>query len=525
MKQRRITTLLFLYVGYLLIVTLYPFEGYRDFDESLGQFFAGFFTFQGSWNRLASKDFLVNIFFFIPCGALLYCLLQSLERSKILKICLATLCGAGISFIIEVCQFLVSRHPSALDVLSNTIGTGCGAVLSALWPRPVVLQTDSFWKRFERSRIALGLVVLYGALPLILSIMQLVAPFRIWDSRFSFQIGNEATLDKPWLGEIYLVALYSRALSADEVANNFRRDFASAESQRRGSEGLIALYTFREKGGDIVHDVSEFKEPLDLMILPQDRVRWLESSDGIEILEPAILASQQPGTKLVGAASSTHELSIEAWLTPNNTVQAGPARIVSLSANPTTRNFTLGQDRVSIVFRVRTPVSITNRSPLSLTSKNAFSTRERSHVVVTYKDGVERSYLNGKQQSELLDLRDGIVGFGTRKTAIAQLAYTFFFFFPVSFFLALFFSTRSRNLINSLLLPFSIAIGLLILTEFLQAFAFERAIDIPLIGYGLIIAALGGLSGRAVCEKTSYSEFPVKTYSPKLDRAIIKKKI
>jgi glycopeptide antibiotics resistance protein len=526
MSRLRNTTLLFLYLGYLLIVTLYPFGQYRGFADSLGEFIAGFFTLQGGRDRLASKDFLVNIFFFIPCGVLLYCLLESLERSKILKICLATLCGACISFIVELCQFLVSRHPSALDVLSNTIGTGTGAFLSALWPRSVPLRTLSFWGKVERSRIGLCLIVLYGALPFIFSIVQLLAPFRIWESRFNFQIANEATLDKPWLGKIYLVALYSRALSADEVASNFYHGAASSVSRRRASDSLIALYTFSEKKGDIVHDISGFKEPLDLSISPRDRVRWLESSDGIEIQQPAILRSQQPGTKLVSALRSTHEFSIEVWLTPDDTVQAGPARIVSLSADPTTRNFTLGQGGANMNFRVRTPVSITNRSPLNLTTKNAFSTLERAHVVATYKDGVERSYLNGKQQSEVVDLtREGIVGFGTRKTAVAQLAYSFFYFFPVSFFSALFFSTRSGGPINSLVLPFAVAIGLLMLTEFFQAFAFDRAIDIALIGYGTTIAALGALSGRAVCEKRAYSEFLVKKYSPELDRTIIKEDI
>jgi glycopeptide antibiotics resistance protein len=505
MQRLRITTLVFLYVGYVLIVTLYPFEPSADVADSLGQFISGFFTLiREGWKQLASKDFLVNICFFIPCGVLLYCALESSEHPKTLKICLATLCGACISFIIELCQVFVSRYPSAFDVLSNTIGTGCGAVLSALWPRPVAVLADSFWEKAERSRIALCLVVLYGALPFILSVSQSLAPFRIWDSRFSFQIGNEATLDKPWLGKIYLVALYNRALPEDEVSKNFYQGFASAASKKRASEGLIALYTFSERRGDIVHDMSGFKKPLDLIILPQDRVRWLESSDGIEILQPAILRSQQPGTKLVSAVSANGELSIEVWLTPDNTVQDGAARIVSLSADRTTRNFTLGQAGANIEFRVRTPVSITNRSPLVLGSENAFSTLERSHIVATYKDGVERLYLNGKRQSEILDLtREGIVGFGTRKTAVAQLVYSFFYFFPVSFFLALFFSTRSAAPTYSLVLSFAIAIGLLMVAEFFQAFAFDRAIDIQLIAYGTMTAALGALSGRAFATKAA----------------------
>jgi glycopeptide antibiotics resistance protein len=496
MRHFRITTLLFLYVGYVLIATLYPFELSADFtqsiDESLSRFLA---SIQGNWKTLVSKDFLVNILLFIPFGVLLYRLLESLGRSKILTICLAAICGGCISFMIELCQVFISRHPQALDVLSNTVGTGTGALLSALWPRPVAFVAG-VWERGGGSRIALCLVLLYGALPLMLSIMQVVAPFHIWDSRFSFQIGNEATLNRPWLGKIYLVALYNRALSAYEISNNFYQGFASAGSERR-AEGLIALYTFGEMQGDIVHDRSGFREPLDLVISPQDRVRWLGSSHGIEILRPAILKSQQTGAKLITAINETDEMSVEVWLTPDNTEQHGPARIVSVSADLTKRNFTLGQEGANIQFRLRTPVSITNRSPLFLTTRDGVSTSDESHVVATYTNGVERLYLNGKQQPELLNLTsDGIVGFGTRKTAVTQLAYTFFYFFPVSFFLVLFFLARSGDPTNSVLLALAITIGLLIVTEFFQSFAFDRRLDVPLLAYGLIIAALGAVSGR-----------------------------
>jgi glycopeptide antibiotics resistance protein len=496
MKQLRVTSVLFLFGGYLLIGTLYPFELSADFtqsiDESLSRFLA---SIQANSKTPFSKDFLVNILLFIPFGVLLYQLLESSERSKILTISLAAICGGCISFMIELCQVFISRHPQALDVLSNTVGTGSGALLAALWPRPVAFVAG-VWERGGRSRIALCLVLLYGALPLILSIMQVVAPFHIWDSRFSFQVGNEATLNRPWLGKIYLVALYNRALSPYEISNNFYQGFASAGSERRAAEGLIALYTFGEMQGDIVHDTSGFREPLDLVISPQDRVRWLGSSQGIEILHPAIVRSQQTGTKLVTAVNATDEMSVEVWLTPDNTEQHGPARIVSISADLTKRNFTLGQDGANIQFRLRTPVSITNRSPLFLTTRDEVSTSDQSHVVTTYKNGVERSYLNGKEQPEVVLTRDGIVGFGTRKTAVAQLAYTFFYFFPVSFFLVLFFLARSGDPTNSLLLALVISMGLLIVTEFFQSFAFDRRIDVPLIAYGLIIAALGAVSGR-----------------------------
>lgn len=43
-----------------------------------------------------------------------------------------------------------------------------------------------------------------------------------WDASMPLLLANEATADRPWLGTLHLVAIYERALSADEVRQNFR---------------------------------------------------------------------------------------------------------------------------------------------------------------------------------------------------------------------------------------------------------------------------------------------------------------
>jgi hypothetical protein len=43
-----------------------------------------------------------------------------------------------------------------------------------------------------------------------------------WDDTYRLGLGNEHTNDRPWLGELHLAAVYSRALSADEVKQNLR---------------------------------------------------------------------------------------------------------------------------------------------------------------------------------------------------------------------------------------------------------------------------------------------------------------
>jgi Concanavalin A-like lectin/glucanases superfamily len=343
--------------------------------------------------------------------------------------------------------------------------------------------------------------LLYGSAPLLFSLgsfLQFTAPFRIWNSGFTLQIGNEPTFDRPWVGKIYFVALYNRALSPHEIAGTFSRGFASATATRHMDEHLISLYTFAEGMGDTVHDTSGFESPLDLSIAPKGHVRWLDPH-GIEIVRPAIVRSQEAATKIFEAVNVTQEMTIEAWLIPKTTAQAGPARIISFSGNRGERNFMLGQELSDIHFRLRTSVSEKPGTALGLKTTTGFLTPETIHLVATYKGGLQRLYVNGVEQAEALNLKTAvIIGFGTRKTAFAQVAYSFFYFFPVSFLLAVFASTRSIGVVNTLLLPCAVGAGLLATAEIFQAFAFHRGMDIPLLGYGLIITTMGAVMGRVV---------------------------
>ncbi|PSN79918.1 hypothetical protein C8B47_09195 [filamentous cyanobacterium CCP4] len=47
-----------------------------------------------------------------------------------------------------------------------------------------------------------------------------------WDAAFRLALGNELTGDRPWLGEYHLVAVYNRALSEEEVNQNFVANLA-----------------------------------------------------------------------------------------------------------------------------------------------------------------------------------------------------------------------------------------------------------------------------------------------------------
>src|SRR5262249_43832436 len=158
-------------------------------------------------------------------------------------------------------------------------------------------------------------------------------------------------------GKIYLAALYNRILSADEISYHFQSDFSSGAMTSSEREGLVAFYTFNEGTGNTVRDISRYGSPLDLTFFPESHVQWLSDSNGIEILQPAILKSHGPSTKLFTAFTISSELSIEVWISPANIMQTGPARIIALSRDWWNCNFRLVQDGADIIFPLRTPFS------------------------------------------------------------------------------------------------------------------------------------------------------------------------
>lgn len=96
--------------------------------------------------------------------------------------------------------------------------------------------------------------------------------FTNWDPSYYLVLGNEATGDRPWLGKIFFLAIYSRPLAEKEIHQNYLAGWLSesrsGEQMCRASEGLVARYLFVERHGDRIGDSGETKAPLDLYIPP-----------------------------------------------------------------------------------------------------------------------------------------------------------------------------------------------------------------------------------------------------------------
>ncbi len=176
-----------------------------------------------------------------------------------------------------------------------------------------------------------------------------------WDAQLRLALGNEFVGDRSWLGDYHDVAIYNRALKTSEVEDHF-----SAKVPKH-LDGLQVRYNFDEKEGSVIRDVSGKEPGLDLHIQDTSAVKWKEK--GLTVVDPVLIATNVAAERLTKAVQESHAFTLEAWITPASVDQAGPARIVTLSQDHGTRNFTLGQDERDYEMRFRTTATSANGLP------------------------------------------------------------------------------------------------------------------------------------------------------------------
>ncbi len=193
-----------------------------------------------------------------------------------------------------------------------------------------------------------------------------------------------------------LAASFSRrALFLLAILGLTKAGLSTAESAERVAQDLLVLYTFERPVDDVLRDRSGTGEPLNLRIEKPQGIAFRNSR--LIVTSSARISSVEPARKIVAAIKKSNSLSIEAWVKPQDARQAGPARIVTLSADPGQRNFTLGQDAGRYDVRLRTTSTDGNGIPSTPSPEDSLGT-ELTHVVFTRDaQGFARISLNGKE--------------------------------------------------------------------------------------------------------------------------------
>jgi hypothetical protein len=86
--------------------------------------------------------------------------------------------------------------------------------------------------------------------------------------------------------------------------------------------------------------------------------------------------------------------------------QHGPARIVSLSADPHLRNLTIGQDKADLILRLRTRLSGQSGSGPELIVPNVFADTNSHRILVVFDGRYLSAYIDDTDRSFSLDMID-----------------------------------------------------------------------------------------------------------------------
>lgn len=224
-------------------------------------------------------------------------------------------------------------------------------------------------------------------------------------------------LARPAQSESLLAAQARPTQNVQRAAIDAHRPGILRTAGHRSRHGLLALYAFREGSGAVVHDTSRLEPPLDLVIQSPDDARWIEVDPrsgriaGLAFDSPGRARSPEPAAKVNRAIAQSGAMTLEAWLSPAQAEQEGPARIVTISLDSGIRNVTLGhgrwgsQPQTLYDLRLRTSATDPNGSG-SLMTPAGVTRAGLQHVVFTReRDGRRRFYVDGELVSE--DRRGG----------------------------------------------------------------------------------------------------------------------
>ncbi len=196
------------------------------------------------------------------------------------------------------------------------------------------------------------------------------------------------------------------SLVISKALTMYQGTVASGGSRYEGSQ--IALWEFKEASGSTAYDTSGVQPAINLSL--SGDIRWV-GGWGIDIHSGKAQGSTTASRKLRNLITATGQYSVEAWVAPAN-VNQEDTRIVSYSAGPTLRNFTLGQTLYSYDFLHRSSTTDANGAPILQTAaadEDAQATLQ--HVVLTFDPVNGRHvYVNGVDTQDADPVAGGTLG-------------------------------------------------------------------------------------------------------------------
>lgn len=352
-------------------------------------------TARFTWQPLSIKDVPLNLLIFVPFSFGLAGLLYQSGRSWPRVTGLTLLVVLALSLAIELLQvFIPERVPSLTDVATN----GLSAILGVLLYRLAVFGVRRAIVRYASPVTVLaGLAIYGGFVALFTTYLLWSAGLSTWADDYPLNLGNEATDFRPWVGRISQVAFWDRAVSPEEAAELLGGDLPPN-----------ALAHYDLTGDDLVDQLG---------VLPS--LRWQPATlappsgaDGVATSADQWLTTGQAVTPFSAAVrDGGHGFTLFGEFRNARERQRGPARIISISVDPTHRNLTLGQQREDLSIRLRTPSAGVNGEKPEMLIPNFFVPVGSHRVVITYDPPLLRIHVAGVAQPYAVSLAPGLALF------------------------------------------------------------------------------------------------------------------
>ncbi|MBD2663488.1 hypothetical protein B6N60_03381 [Richelia sinica FACHB-800] len=385
--------LLFLSALFIVLATTYPFDFSFPDHLSPRRIIASFD------NASSFNDMVNNIILFMPLGFSITALIHQGRVKYFSQLLSVVLLSAGLSSTVEILQvFLPTRTPTPADIVNNTIGGIVGFICFYIWNKQ---SFNYLVYRLENSKISrspqqiLFVLVGYIFLAFIMSsYWQFATSLNNWNLHYPLVLGNEATGIRPWNGSISQVHIADQAISTQEVG----KLLSHSQKIDIQTNNWIASYEF--SGGKNYQDRRNNLSEL----LWQGHTPIIKSPDSISLNNRQWLKTKTPATLVNTKLRNSSEFTIFTTVATGNTLQIGPARIISISRGYLRRNFTLGQFKNSLEIRLRTPLLGENGANLRLSIPKVFTDKRPHKIVITYQRAQFKVYIDNLNKSYSLNL-------------------------------------------------------------------------------------------------------------------------
>jgi hypothetical protein len=434
-------------------------------------------------------DFFLNVLLFVPFGFGLSARAHGRSSSRRSSFLLALAAGASVSYIVELLQLYIPTRDSGWeDVLSNATGSVAGFILFELWGGAILEKMSNLEELLEGwlspRRVVLSLAAYFAVCFGISAILQNETSLSGWDPQSILTVGNDATGENPWKGQVFLLQIWNRALPEEEM-----RRISGQKSAEDASAGLLTSYDFT--GLQPYQDQRNFLPALswtpeqpkssNARATDLDARSWLRTKSPVENLTREIKKSNQFTVHLVCTPAETEDVY---------------GRIVSLSQSSKSVNFHLWQQASNLVFWFRNPLT-ERRSYLAWVVPGAFEAGKVRDIVAAYDGSDAFLYVDGDRMPRTYRLGPGagfVHLFFYLKITYLQgyiMFYEALIFMPAGLLIGVWAGKRSRQRISNLWI---LALGWAlpaVLLEILLAGMSGRRILMGNIAFSLVFGAAG----------------------------------